>query len=692
LQLLAVTAVIGFAIGVKDLALAGHVTLDGIVALLVRFAFIVVFLVFFPILFFTMGGYHSGIPSFFVFAVTFTAMMLRGWKMFLFCAAELLLYCGICLAEYLRPVLVVPFASEWRTAFDVGTGFVLASLALVFSMDKSFRVYDGQTDKLKEASEAKTSFLANMNHEIRTPFSVMLGMNEMIRSLAPPGPIADWSEEARLAGETLKIMIDGLLDISKIEAGKIEITETEYRAADMIHDLALVGEQGAGRRGGKFTVFAAPGIPSRLLGDFFHIKQIVSNFLSNAAKYASNGSGGRVALSVSAGAPDAENKTEMKFIVTDNGAGISPEDMDSIFEKFSRGGSSEKVRHVEGAGLGLSIAKELCNLMGGGIIAESAIGRGSTFTFFISQKILDRAPIGEWNTEAQSSEPGVLPRERAVFAAPGGRVLVVDDNPGNVKVAREFLKRTRLEIDSASSGEECIEAVRKVFGTRENYHVILMDYMMSGMDGIETLKKLRGEIPEFSVPVVSLTADAIEGERVKFMAAGFAAYLTKPVSRHELEKTIMSLLPPAIVSESADASGENEHSAAKWESELSVRGVSLAEGLKYASGDMELYRTQAAIFTENCGAARAAMEAKRDEGDWVGLARLAHSLKSGAGYAGAADLRGLALKVERACRSNDAEYARAALPLLFLELERTRAALDEFVSARDAEDGEVSHA
>jgi signal transduction histidine kinase len=453
-------------------------------------------------------------PVFFLLAVVFTAFMLSGWELFVLTAAEILIYSGICVLAWRRPDLVVSFNSELLRMQDVIFALVGASIILVAAEHMYFRLYETQRRELKEANDAKMAFLANMSHEIRTPSSVILGMNEMIRSTVPPGPIVDWSGEIQSAGEMLREIINGLLNISKIEAGKLEITETDYVTADLIRDLALIGEQETRKRGIEFEALADPALPSRLRWDSIHIKQVVSNFLTNAAKYTDNDSGGRVALSVSARAPDADGKTEMRFSVTDNGAGISPEDMDSIFDKFSRAGSREKTRSVEGTGLGLSIAKELSNLMGGRITAESSVGEGSSFTFFISQKILDIAPIGEWSMTPQS-EPGVPSGEDIIFAAPRGRILVVDDNPGNVKVVREFLKRMRLEIDSVSNGEECVETVRKVFGEGKNYHVILMDYMMPGMDGIETFGKLRGEIPGFSVPVVALTADAIEGERAK---------------------------------------------------------------------------------------------------------------------------------------------------------------------------------
>jgi CheY-like chemotaxis protein len=212
------------------------------------------------------------------------------------------------------------------------------------------------------------------------------------------------------------------------------------------------------------------------------------------------------------------------------------------------------------------------------------------------------------------------------------------------------------------------------------------------MDGIETLKKLRKEIPAFDIPVVALTADAVIGEREKFLNAGFASYLSKPVTRSDLEKTIFALLPPGVAVFDKNAPDEtigaritNETNEAmeKWEHRLSDDGISLSEGLKYTSGDLALFRTQAGIFTENFESARAAIASKRDEGDWAGMARLVHALKSGAGYTGAMRLRDIATNTERACRAGDAEYANLALPLLFLEWDRANKGLRDFVRHTD---------
>ena len=552
---------------------------------------VLVFLIFFPVLFFTAGGYRSGIPSFFVFAVTFTAMMLRGKKIFLFCAAELLLYCGICLVGYRRPALVAHFTSEGDLAFDIATGFVLASLALIFSMVKAFQAYDGQAEKLETANSAKTAFLANVSHEIRTPVNVMLGMNEMIRSIAPPGPIAEWSGEVQAAGYALRNLIDELSDISKIEAGKQEIVQVEYRVSDLIYELSLVGEEETRKRELEFVVQADPDMPSRLCGDFSRVRQVATNFLVNAAKYTERGT---VTLTASTGLTDvdgAETNDQgnriLRLSVSDTGVGIKQDDIGSLFEKFVRadgyGAPSQPLRRAEGGvGLGLAIAKQLTDLMGGEIEVESVWGEGSVFTLLVPQRLIDSTSMGDWRVgvssmsapfiEVQGGEArppffGEFGESGAPFAAPKGRVLAVDDNPGNLRVVKEFLGRTLLCVDTVPSGHKCVLAVKKAIEEGEPYHVILMDYMMPGMDGIETLEKLREELPGFETPVIALTADAIKGEREKFLSAGFAAYLSKPVVRHDLEKEILALLPQGII-EPGDGPLETPAVPKEWESHL----------------------------------------------------------------------------------------------------------------------------
>ncbi|MDR1510813.1 MAG: response regulator [Synergistaceae bacterium] len=684
---------------------------------------ITVFIIAFPIMFFAAGGYHSGMPSFFVFAVVFTTFMLDGAKSFAVVALEILFYTGICLFAYFHPESVSFFESELAVATDTIIGFWVAGLAIVFTVTLVFQMYKDQQRRLKEVSEAKTAFLASMSHEIRTPLNVILGMNEMIQSVASTGPIADWSWDIQTAGYALRQLIDELLDISKIEAGRQEIVEAEYRVSDLIYELSIIGEQETKKRGLNFTVKADPGMPSKLSGDFSRVRQVITNFLVNAAKYTERGT---VTLAVAIEAMEADapqcrgsfrgadedpkeragsapmnsnmESVVLSLSVSDTGIGIKQEDIGSLFEKFSRARADmtkalgKSRRHVEGVGLGLAIAKQLSDLMNGEIDVKSVWGGGSTFTLSLPQRLIDAVPLGNWRAgffaepEPSSGDPEIL------FCAPGaepfnGRVLAVDDHPGNLRVVKEYLRRTRLRTDTVPDGRECVDAVKKALEEGDPYHVILMDYMMPDMDGIETLEKLRKEVPGFDAPVVALTADAVAGEREKFLSAGFAAYLSKPITRRELEKSIFDLLPKdlTVSLDTPKPEGKPEKEAG-WESDvLSEHGISLSEGIKYASGDRDLFREQASIFTDAFASERRAIELKRDNEDWVGMTRLVHGLKSWAGYVGALAVRDTALKIERACRAGDVEYARIALPLLFLEWERACQGFGDFFRRQDKE-------
>jgi signal transduction histidine kinase/HPt (histidine-containing phosphotransfer) domain-containing protein len=675
---------------------------------------VIVFMIAFPVMFFTAGGYRSGMPSFFVFAVVFTAFMLDGVKSFAMLAFEISLYTGICLFAYFRPESVSFFESEFSVAADTIIGFWVVSLAIVLTVTLVFQIYKDQQRRLKEASDAKTAFLANMSHEIRTPLNVILGMNEMIQSVAPTGSIADWSGDIQTAGYALRQLIDELLNISKIEAGRQEIVETEYRVQDLIYDLSIIGEQETKKRGLDFTVEADSGMPSKLSGDFSRIRQIVTNFLVNAAKYTERGTVTLTVGCVPAGAVpindatlDGHENIVLSMSVSDTGIGIKQEDIGSLFEKFARAGADmakafgKSRRHEEGVGLGLAIAKQLSDLMNGKINVESVWGEGSAFTLLLPQRLIDAVPLGNWRAEFSAEPEPSAGDPEILFIAPEGRVLAVDDNPGNLRVVKEYLRRTRLRADSVPDGCECVDAVRHALEEGDPYHVILMDYMMPDMDGIETLEKLREEVPGFGAPVVALTADAVAGEREKFLSAGFAAYLSKPITRRELEQSIFALLPKNLIApfpgggfpktpDSPDPEGKPEKPAC-WESDLlSEHGVSLSEGIKYASGDRDLFREQACTFKDAFASERRVIELKRDDGDWAGMARLVHGLKSWAGYVGAVSVRDTALKIERACRAGDVEYVRIALPLLFLEWERACLGFGDFLR-RQAEEKERSN-
>jgi signal transduction histidine kinase/DNA-binding NarL/FixJ family response regulator/HPt (histidine-containing phosphotransfer) domain-containing protein len=664
---------------------------------------VVVFILLFPVMFFTAGGYHSGMPVFFVFAVVFTVFMLDGKAAFCMAALELLVYAGLCLYAFRRPGSVHFFETEEQFLTDVITAFVAVSIALGITMFLHFRIYNEQHRQLEKAreeairlSEIKSIFLANMSHEIRTPINVILGMNEMIlreSALLPAGggggQIAAYGSSIQTAGKTLLKLVNNILDLSKIESGKTEVLDEGYRTADLVRELSLIGSERAEKKGLRFILEADERLPRQLYGDFIHLKQIGFNFLSNAAKYTEQGSitlrinGNRKekAAGIEASSPDV---FLLRIAVEDTGIGIREEHREMLFDAFTRIDLPAH-RNIEGTGLGLAIARELAELMGGKITVESEWGKGSVFAVEVPQIIQQDEPMGR----DYAASAGRAQREEPFFTAKGGRVLAVDDNRENLQVLRSLLRRTLLTVDTAAGGVECLEAVR-----RNNYHLIFMDYMMDGMDGMETFRRLREENGNFTVPVIALTADARRETGRRFLEEGFSACLTKPVMWRDLERCLREWFPAEFVinRETAESDVPPEGKTDRYDrvkkmkdslaKDLSAWGVLPEEGLRYLEPETGLwqYKRLAEFFTENFRTARQEVLVMTDKKNWENLRFSVHSLKSKSRAMGAVDLYATAACMEKHCMAGDGTYIETAMPLFLLEWERASRGLEEFTA------------
>ncbi|MCR4851172.1 MAG: response regulator [Lachnospiraceae bacterium] len=531
----------------------------------------------------------------------------------------------------------------------------------------------------RQASEAKSSFLSNMSHEIRTPINAVLGMNEMIIRESEDEQILEYANNARSAGNTLLSLVNDILDFSKIEAGKMEIICSQYHLGSTINDLVNMVSAKAADKGLELIINVNEHIPCMLIGDEVRIKQCLTNLLSNAVKYTDKGS---VTLNIDY-KRTGDEEISLDFEVKDTGIGIKQEDLSKLYSPFER---IEEIRNrsIEGTGLGMSIVKTLLALMDTRLEVSSVYGEGTSFRFSVVQKVVSDEEIGDFKEKYREYVKSISKYHQR-FQAPGANILVVDDTDMNLTVMKNLLKQTLVNIDTAESGFEALDKVKE-----KKYDVIFLDHRMPEMDGIQTLEAMRvmdGNL-NVGVPVISLTANAVSGAREEYRMHGFTDYLAKPVSGYDLEKMLEHYLPPEKILSVSVANRDDEY-VPDFDTGIpegsflhKLKGIDLDEGIKNCGG-YEVLEKVVRDFLVSIDPKSDAIEEYMNEGDIRNYTVYVHALKSSSRLIGAAELSGLASKLEQAGNEENLSLIKEQTPVL---LEKYRSYKYDLADALDSKE------
>ena len=515
-------------------------------------------IIIFPCMYFTSGGSYSGMPLWFVLGLIFTWLTLKG-------ALCYIMY-GINLIALLGTIIVGELHPEWFTKMpanymqnDIMQSIVIVSCIIGIIFKYQTYLYEKQQAKILEtdrllqvANDAKSQFLANMSHEIRTPINGIIGMNTMLLKELDNGNTEDVMEYAKniqSASQTLLSLINDILDISKIESGKMEIVPVEYDLFSILNDCYNMNFIRALEKNLTLELEIEESLPAILYGDEVHVRQIINNLLSNAVKYTEKGS---VLLRMSAIEQDDKDVT-LRIEVKDTGIGIKEENLEKLFQNFTRI-DVEKNRNIEGTGLGLSLTKKLIDLMGGEIQVQSEYGVGSIFTVILKQGVASTHKMGSFDEKYRAYiQQEEKTNENRI--APSARVLLVDDVRMNLRVAQGLLSSTLATIDIAGGGEECLQMMHE-----KKYDIVFLDHMMPGLDGMATLKTLKADNthPNQNTPVIALTANAIVGAKEMYMNAGFSDYITKPIQEKEILDVFFDYVPCENGTDMINVSKQNE--------------------------------------------------------------------------------------------------------------------------------------
>ena len=512
----------------------------------------------------------------------------------------------------------------------------------------------------EKANNYKSAFLSNMSHEIRTPINAITGMDEMILRECSDENITQYALDIKNASNSLLGIVNDILDFSKIEAGKMEIVPVEYEISSVLNDLVNMIRKRAEDKGLRLNINVDTTIPHLLYGDEIRLKQVITNILTNAVKYTKKGG---VVLSVkwkdccitTDGKIDAigsykrcpdDKAITLEFAIEDTGIGIKEEDLPKLFNSFERI-DLERNRTVEGTGLGMSITQNLLKLMGSELKVQSHYGTGSIFSFELVQKVVDPAPIGNLERALKRSMEQSKMEYKESFVAPSARLLVVDDTEINLTVFANLLKQTKVQIDKATSGFECLDLIKDT-----KYDIIFLDHRMPKMDGMECLNRIKADKTglNFTTPIVALTANAVSGSREMYLDAGFTDYLTKPIVGGLLEQMIIKYLPDDLVTITEANGNDDSLKLPEWIDKVAF--IDSTAGVNNCGGVSE-FMDAIKVYLDSVDDVQRDIIAALKEDRLKDYTTKVHALKSSSRIIGALDIGDLAEKLEIAGNDND---------------------------------------
>lgn len=630
--------------------------------------YVVMCLIAFPMMFFTSGGIESGIVVWFVLCLISSWLLLDGAMAMVLYVITILWY-YLCVFMSIKNHNLVLHADKPFLTMQILQAMLVVTLIIGVVLKFQNYIYEKQKEKILEhdlelemANKAKSSFLANMSHEIRTPINGIIGMDTMLLKECDNNPvIKEYAMNIQSASQSLLSIVNDILDISKIESGKLEIIPEQYELFSILNDCYNMISPRASDKGLELIMNVDSQIPSGLYGDEVRVRQIINNLLSNAVKYTEQGT---VEFNLSF---EKQNDSAVMLMISvkDTGMGIKEEDIGKLFQDFSRV-DQKKNKSIEGTGLGLALTKSLVELMNGSVGVKSVYGKGSEFSVKIPQMIKVRTPMGDF-AQRYKERMSEMDSFNDYIYAPTAKLLIVDDVPMNLLVAKGLLKATGAMVDTADSGMEALRMLDE-----KKYDLAFFDHMMPEMDGIETLQALRKkeDCINAKTPVIILTANAIIGAKEEYIKAGFVDYLSKPINEKELNAVLKSHLdgklleeknvkeePLEVMTETVKENASDENADKQDENMVGAEEIINVDlGLSFCMNSADFYNEMIGEYIR--GNRFDSINQMYADNDWDNYRIAVHALKSTSLNIGASKMSEAAKSLELACKEGDIEFVK----------------------------------